>query len=394
MSLLELPPELFHWIFDYLDTQTILDSIRPVCTQLDAIVNTYNKLQLDFSSSGISDLRSIADFIQPNNAISLILAENDARESTQAALFVSLFQLDQFTQLQSLTLVEIDSTAMDLFCQYVIARPLPLKLLSIKLHRQTTTAAERIINLLSTTIAQSDLQNLHLNILNAVFIMDNIHQPIQNALRHLTVNSCKYRTYRVILSRCVHLRTFVIGKCDMANRDETVLPSFASGNYRQLTSLTLYRCCLSKDELDLLLSLTPLLVHLKVIDKLSISNCVFNGYLWEKLIQTRLSLLKKFEFLFTVNIDRNTHNSPLDQIIISFRTPFWLIDKYWIVICDFILSSSSQIALHTLPLDVSDSDVVIRCNALSSTNCHRLLTGYWLNHHEHVSTEQVFENLK
>jgi hypothetical protein len=66
---------------------------------------------------------------------------------------------------------------------------------------------------------------------------------------------------------------------------------------------------------------------------------------------------KKNEFLFTVNIDM--HNSHHDRIITSFRTPFWLNDKYWIVICDFILSSSSQIALHTLPLDMSDFPMLL-----------------------------------
>jgi hypothetical protein len=164
-------------------------------------------------------------------------------------------------------------------------------------------------------------------------------------------------------------------------------------NYLQLTSLTLYRCWLSNDELHLFLSLNPSLVHLKVIAKLSISNYMFNGYSWKELIQTRLPLLKKFEFFFTINIDRDTHNSPLDRIITPFRTPFWLNDKYWIVNCEYILSTS-QTVLHTLPLHMSDSDVVIRCNALSSTNCHCLFTGYCLNHLEYVSTEQVFKHLK
>jgi hypothetical protein len=119
-----------HWIFDYLDTQTILDSIDPICTQLDEIVNTYNKLRLDFSSSGISDLRFIANFIQSNNVISLILADNDKRESSRGTLFVSLFQLDQFTRLQSLTLVEINGTVLDQLFQHITHTSLKLHFLS------------------------------------------------------------------------------------------------------------------------------------------------------------------------------------------------------------------------------------------------------------------------
>ncbi len=80
--LLRLPTELLHWLFDYLDVQTIFDSIRPVCTELSAIVNTYNKYRLDFSTSGISDLQLVADFIQPNNVISLVLTNTDAIDSS------------------------------------------------------------------------------------------------------------------------------------------------------------------------------------------------------------------------------------------------------------------------------------------------------------------------
>jgi hypothetical protein len=185
-------PELFHWIFDYLDTQTILDSIRPVCTQLDAIVSTYNKLRLDFSSSNLSNLRSIAKFIQPENVISLILADKNAIESSRVTLFFSLFQLDQFTRLQSLTLVEINGTVLDQLFLHITARSLSLRLLSIQLCRQRPAETERIINLLSTTIEQSGLQNLHLNIFDSKLIINNILQPIQNALRHLTVRSCEY----------------------------------------------------------------------------------------------------------------------------------------------------------------------------------------------------------
>jgi hypothetical protein len=391
MSLLELPPELLHWIFDYLDTRTILDSIRPICTELGAIVNTYNKLRLDISSSGIHDLTSIADFIQPNNVISLILADNNATESSRVTLFFSLFQLDQFNQLQSLTLTEMKGTALDLFFQYIIARPLPLKLFSIKLHRGTRTETQKIINLLSSSIVQSGLQNLHLNIFDVQFIIDDAFQPIQNALRHLIIKNCTYRTYHDILYRCVHLRTLVIENCEFEGINQTGLQLFPHNSDSKLTSLTLNRWRLSIDKLKLILPLTPSLFHLKVIVEESRFRDMLDGDCWKEFIQNKLLFLKKFEFSFSYDSDRDTYDS-LNSIITPFRTPFWLKDKHWIVICDFILSSS-QIVLHTLPLKVSDSDVVIRCDALSSTNRYHLLTGYWLNHREHDSTEQVFENL-
>jgi hypothetical protein len=399
-SFLDLPTELLHWIFDYLDSQTILDSIRPVCTQLDAKVKTYNKFQLDLSSSGISDLRSIANLIQPKNVISLILSGNDAIESSRVTLFFELFELDQFTRLQSLILVEINDTAMDIFCQWIMVRLLPSKLLSIELRRQTPAETERIINLLSTTIARSGIQNLHLNIYHEKFITDNVSQPIENALRYLIINNCTYHKYHVILSRYVHLKKFLIENCEFGDIYQWTSSSFARRSYPQLTSLTLNLCSrssnilhqLSIDRVHSFLSFTPSLVSLEIITRRSKVDSICNGHLWQQFIQTTLLLLKKFQFSFTYDSAGDKYNYPLDKIITPFRTSFWLNDKHWIVNCDYILSPS-RIVVHTLPLHVSDSDVVIRCNALLPTNCHHLLNGHWLNHPEHHSADQVFKNL-
>jgi hypothetical protein len=225
----------------------------------------------------------------------LKFAGNNAIKSLRITLFFLLFQFDQFTQLQSLTLIEINGTNMELFYQYIIARPLPLKLLSIKLCRQTIKETERIINRLSTTIAQSGLQNLHLNIFDTELITADVFQPIQNVLRHLTVNSCTYHTYHIILRRCVRLRTFVIENYHFENMHQSVLRSYARTSYPQLTSLILNRWWLSIDKLDVLLSLTPSLVHLKVIAVRS----TFKDQFWKESIQTKLPLLRKFEFSFT-----------------------------------------------------------------------------------------------
>jgi hypothetical protein len=47
LTIQTLPVELIHRIFDNLDTETILFSIRPVCRSFRCIVNTYNRYVLD-----------------------------------------------------------------------------------------------------------------------------------------------------------------------------------------------------------------------------------------------------------------------------------------------------------------------------------------------------------
>lgn len=46
-SLLTLPIEILHRIYDRLDIQTILFSLRNTCQRLKAVVNSYNRCILD-----------------------------------------------------------------------------------------------------------------------------------------------------------------------------------------------------------------------------------------------------------------------------------------------------------------------------------------------------------
>jgi hypothetical protein len=47
-SVLDLPIELIYRIFDHLDPQNILLSLRNVCQRLETITNTYPPYQVNF----------------------------------------------------------------------------------------------------------------------------------------------------------------------------------------------------------------------------------------------------------------------------------------------------------------------------------------------------------
>ncbi len=49
---------------------------------------------------------------------------------------------------------------------------------------------------------------------------------------------------------------------------------------------------------EYILSLTPSLIHFKFISTKKMLDSNADGHYWERLIQTKLALLKKFEFLF------------------------------------------------------------------------------------------------
>jgi hypothetical protein len=102
-SLLTLPTELHHRIFDYLDVQTVIRSVRCVCRQLHATVNAYNRLQLNLTSMIKPDLKLLRRVIRPENVISITFSDGDRATSGEIDLFFSNVDVHRFTQLRSLT---------------------------------------------------------------------------------------------------------------------------------------------------------------------------------------------------------------------------------------------------------------------------------------------------
>ncbi len=80
-------PDVLHQIFQYIDIQTILYSIRLTCKRLQAIVKTYNKFKIDFFHFAESHLDFIRDFIQPENVTSLTLTNRKRNQLSQMDLF-------------------------------------------------------------------------------------------------------------------------------------------------------------------------------------------------------------------------------------------------------------------------------------------------------------------
>jgi hypothetical protein len=112
-SLLSLPVELLHRIFDDIDTITLLRSVRYVCKSFYAFLNAYYRFKLDLSSTSRSNIRVICILIRPEQIISLTLSDNAT--STSIRLFLSLVDICRFTRLRFLTLRQIESVNADRF---------------------------------------------------------------------------------------------------------------------------------------------------------------------------------------------------------------------------------------------------------------------------------------
>lgn len=357
-SLLTLPVEILYHIIDYLDTPIIILSLSNVCTYFRAISNTYNRYRLDFNSISKPDFHRICRLIEPENILSLTLSD-DNKTPGQIRLFLSLFNIDQFSRLLSLTLLGVNNDDLSRILYLNITSTLT----SLAINwREANCPTSITMNLLSPILSRLNLQKLELK--TESYAIEEMLWPVQYTLKHLTLMYITQKQYCTILRQTPNLRTLVLNHCSMHKIDEDMVTLSDSVLYEQLTSLILIDSRMSMIGLTSILILIPSLTYLKIICSPDSFDTIADGFRWEQFIRANLLFLCKFEFFFT-NI-YNVYYSPRDiQLLISrFQTPFWLEEKHWFVTCDYI-NYLNQVMLYTTPLCSTDFTYECEANKIS-----------------------------
>ena len=234
-SILQIPMEVFHLIFDYLDAQTILNSLGLILQEFHQIVISYNRLKFDFSTLSKSRWKSLPQLIQPQNVIAISLSNNYnyIGEFDPINVLFPLFKLDQFIRLTSLKLIEIFGENFDQLFEYIHKHS--LKSLSITLRHQTDEEIHRIIHFCSSTILPYGLQTMHLHLFRSALTNVDVLETVKDVLQGLTINDCTYEQYHRILSSCANLKTLVIDKFSWRTPSK-MFPLLAQTNNRRLRS--------------------------------------------------------------------------------------------------------------------------------------------------------------
>jgi len=171
--------------------------------------------------------------------------------------------------------------------------------------------------------------------------------------------------------------------------------------YSQLISLTLEDSELHMDECEIVLSLTPSLEHLHIVGGTNL----FDGFHWEKFIQTKLKKLNQFEFAFCGDTKFILEDSSdIESLITSFRTPFWIENKHWFVVC-YYFKDSTNYSLYSLPICKSNVRLYPHKNKISCStypnfsndikltdNVHEMQLNLTNLMDEHDGTEKVSYN--
>ena len=337
----ELPVEILHRIFDYLDIQTIIFSIRYVCKQLYLMTNSYNRYRLNMTSISRGHFRWICQLISMENVIALILSDEDQTRG-QIQFFLSLCSLEQLTRLQSLTLLQIDHTRLNIFLQHIIT--CPFRTLSITLQTFQPERNPSTISVLSSAIAHPTLEILSLDI--GLKNWNDLSWPDYCTLRYLRiVNSITLDYLCLILGHSPCLKTLVLKEITIDNEDEIQ----SIGPFRQVTSLIFEDGQIQILKLDQCLSLMPSLTYLKLIGNGTFFDWSFDGFQWQTILQTRLPSLKHLQFFFNILTSNNYRPSKIDNLISSYQTAFWLETLQCSITCEHI-RNSQKILLYTHPI--------------------------------------------
>jgi hypothetical protein len=354
-SIETLPVELLYRIFDNLDAQTILLSLRSVSKLFRSVVNNYNRYILDFQLISKRNFYLLCRFINPQNVISLTLS-NENLTSNQIDLFISLVRLQEFTRLRSLTLLNIDTGQLNLILETININFLTS--FSVNIGEYDNKIIETTANLLSSIIAKPTLRKLEFNP-NSQIIW-HIVWPTNYTIQYLTINNYVFSAYIddlcIIFQSFPHLHTFTIEEIPKKS-----INNLASIHFRQLKSLTITDVDETIDGVESFLLLTPSLVYLKLVG----GKQMLNGKRWEQFIQTNISQLDTFEFYFVQRQLTTQTPGDVESIISSFKSSFWIEQKKWFVTCECLEEYPEIIHLSSIPFCTSSIYYVSKSEKIS-----------------------------
>ncbi|CAF1310268.1 unnamed protein product [Rotaria sordida] len=313
------PVELIHELLSYFSAGEIFYTFTNISSYIDNVLFTYSKYRVDFKSITKREFDIVCQQIIPNQVISLILCDNENTPG-QMELFLSRFQIDQFTCLRSLTLIDIGPE----FWEPIVTKLNSLKNLRSFLYISSTKIDSWITNISDDEVTEldkrlSDIYGPILPQLNRLTLshgdfLESIQFPY---LHHLTIERCKVDIIKYICFAAPQLKSLSTGFRYNKSNTEFIFP------FGQLNRLTLRigGSSVSMKNMEQLLGNFPSLKYLELHANGHAD--LVDGKQWQKLTNRLIT------FNFNFYIPNDLESQDLD----SFRSPYWLDEKHWFVAC-------------------------------------------------------------
>lgn len=339
-----LPNELIFFLFDYLYCHEIIYAFSNLNYRFQSLLYDYSPYHFNLSHQTMKTKFALLEqFSLPIEHIQSLKLENSFYPMIDVAEFFSTYPLKIFyPTLISLTFIDDDRHRI-----VKLISSLPnfqrLRYFSISNQNQKFNNSSTVYQHFEIILYRiTTLKSFHWNIEDSFFpsLYENSRQSSIEYFHFHSINfeQVEWLNWHTKTLRSISIK-YPIFICSVHRQEQT---------FEQLTSLKLENIN-SIGQIQFVFEHLTLLFHLK---ELQISSHFLdekdflNGHQWENLIKQFIPQLKIFKFFFLLN-EWFLIFKP-EELIESFQTNFWFIEKQWSVRCDY-QATVSQTYLYTIP---------------------------------------------
>ncbi len=328
MRLELLANEILLDLFEYLNTSDLFHAFYNLNYRFKQLLRTHIRFySLDFRSISKDCFDAICEQYLPSTIdqiTSFCLSDDDETPGQPEHFLSHYFTLNQFQQLQSLSLYAINSCNM---LNEIILQCRDLQYLThLNIIDSNYKEEEEADSLINNIWSLSKLTHCYLSHISTFGSWFNSISINSISMQYFTVNS-SYLSFNTLFSIFEHtpdLRYLSI--IENSYKQAYVLsPVMAS-------SLITFEYAFreNKQRLIILFQNMPNLSNLK----LEVFKINWNGYDWENLLTNHLPNIKLFQFKMNFKFLRDIKiEHQINELLDSFRTPFWLDKHRWFVRC-------------------------------------------------------------
>jgi hypothetical protein len=219
-----LPVELIHYLLNYFSAHEILYTFTNVSSYIDDVLLNYSNYCVNFKSVTRKEFESVCQRIKLDQVVSLTLSDDEYTPGL-VELFLSRFQINQFTRLRSLTLAEVGPD----FWEPIMTKLIDLKNLRSFIYNSCSSSNSSASKIRGSDVTKLDkrlfdsygpvLPQLNRLKLSHGDFLSSVQFPY---LRHLTIGQCKANIMKHICCAAPQLKSLEADlQCDRSNPEFT-----------------------------------------------------------------------------------------------------------------------------------------------------------------------------
>jgi hypothetical protein len=358
MQLEILPNELLIYLFEFFDSIHLLRAFFGLNSRFNDLVYTHLRThQVNFQSISKGDFDIICHQHLPlliNHIITLRFSNEETPDIFDLLLSRG-FVLDRFIRLQSLSLHYIQSldTLIKITHQ---CRNLPSLTHFNIINCHFEMKPKHNVDLFNNIWSIPKLTHCNLNGLTSFSQLS----VISSSIEVLFIENISYdlNCLSRMLKCTPYLRSLSTKIYSHSSNDNLtfVIPSIISLKIFFQGSI---------DSMKSIFLNMPNLIHLTV----ETFDMDLNGHVWEQIISDYFPQIKEFNLKMKLECSGNDNDleKNVDQLLLTFQTNFWLIERQWYVRCDWESSEiSTFVTLYTLPFGFNTIYYLNECRTKST----------------------------